>query len=320
LGLLSTDQPKFYVRRGWVVAGRHCYSAAAPRSILSHLKLRETQIHQRQSVLKKDVPRRYNIRLWRHVELAALQRLYEERTEGGYGSFVRTPAYWRWLVGRGGQQRIYVAIDGPDKFELDELLTPIVGYAAMREGRIVELMNSPAHPEASVQLLSRACSDAIEKDFLHVRLDAPPTEPLHQSLIQAGGSYCCHEADQGMVFMANLFQPQRFLKSMGRDLDRRAKEAGLPRPCQLGLLVDGEKYRLSVSRVNVELIAGTVGRSYLKCSLYDLNQLLLGHIDVREAVNAGRLAVSTRVACEMANALFPRLPFWRPPWDELPAG
>ena len=318
LGMLATDQPRFYVRRGWVVSGRHCYSAAAPREILSHLNQREAEsVGEQESVLQPHVHKRYNIRLWRHVELAALMRLYEENTQNGHGNLVRSDAYWRWLVGRGGNQRIYVAINGPDKLELDETWAPIVGYAATREGRIVEIMSSADHPEASVQLLARACGDAIEKDFLRVRLDAPPTEPLHQLVVQAGGEFGHHEADQGMVYMANIFKPRRFLKLICHDLGRRAKEAGLPRPCQLGLLVNNEKYRLSVSRRSVELIPGALGRSYLKCSLYELNQLLLGHLDVREAVESGRLGVSTRVALEMADALFPRIPFCRPPWDDL---
>ncbi len=320
IGLLATDQPRFYMRRGWIVCGRHCYSAAAPREILSYLNQREAEVTgAHESILTPPIRKRYNIRLWRHVELAALMRLYNENMDHGHGNLVRSDAYWRWLVSRGGNQRIYVAIDGPDKIELDASLAPIVGYAATREGRIVEIMSSPDHPEASVQLLARACGDAIEKDFFHVRLDAPSEQPMHQLLIRAGGEHGYHEADQGMVFMASIFKPRRFLGVISRDLDRRAKEAGLPRPCQLGLFVDKEKYRLRVSRRSVELIPGTLGRSYLKCSLYELNQLLLGHLDVRSAVESGRLGVSTRVALEMADALFPRLPFWRPPWDDLAA-
>ncbi len=318
LGMLATDQPRFYVRRGWVVSGRHCYSAAAPREILSHLKQQETDSHSEQeTVLKPHTLTRYNIRLWRQVELAALMRLYEENTQHSFGSLVRSDAYWRWLVGRKGNERIYVAINGPDKMELDGSLAPIVGYAATREGRIVEIMSASDHPQAAVQLLSRACGDAIEKDFLRMRLDAPPAQPLHQVVAHAGGTFSHHEADQGMVYMANIFKPHRFLKLIHHDLGQRAKEAGLPRPCQLGLLVNGEKYRLSVSRRSAELVPGTLGRSYLKCSLYELNQLLLGHLDVREAIESGRLGVSTRVALEMADALFPRVPFCRPPWDDL---
>ena len=31
LGLLRTNMPRFYARRGWTVCGRHCYSSAGPR-------------------------------------------------------------------------------------------------------------------------------------------------------------------------------------------------------------------------------------------------------------------------------------------------
>ncbi len=87
----------------------------------------------------------------------------------------------------------------------------------------------------------------------------------------------------------------------------------------IGCLLNDEKYRLVISRRNVQLIQGTLGRSYLRCSRYDMAQLLLGHVDVRDAIAVGRLAVSTRIAHEMAAALLPRLPFWRPPWDDMPA-
>ncbi len=320
LGVLATSESRFYQRHGWFVCGRHCYSTAAPRDIRSHLTFRESErLDQHEPILKPAPHKRYNIRLWRHVELAALKRLYGQNMRNTYGALVRSDAYWRWLVGRGGNQQLYVAIDGPDKFELDDALQPIVGYAAARQGRIVELMYSPEHREAAVQLLQRACGDAIEKDFLRVRVDALPQEPLHQLLAEAGAEYRHHEADQGMVFMANIFKPRRFLKMIGSDLAHRAREAGLPRPCQLGLLIDNDKYRLSVSRRNVELIPGTLGRSYLKCSHYDINQLLMGHLDVRDATESGRLAASTGVALETAVALFPRLPVCRPPWDDLPA-
>ncbi len=46
-------------------------------------------------------------------------------------------------------------------------------------------------------------------------------------------------------------------------------------------------------------------------------QLLLGHLDIETAAQAGRLAVSTRVAMQTAKTLFPRLPLWRPPWDDV---
>jgi len=320
VGLLRTDQPGFYARRDWVVCGRHCYATAGPREILSCLHLRDAeQTRTSGFVLQRPCRKTYNIRLWRQVELAALTRLYNENTQHAYGALVRTEAYWQWLVRRGGNERVYVAIDGPDRFELDESLSPIVGYAATREGRILEMMCSRDHPEASIQLLARACGEAIERDFHRVRVDAPPGDPLYELFLAAGGSHCCHEADKGMVFMANLLKPRRFLKLISRYLAQRVTAAGLPRPCQLGLLINDEKYRLAISRRRMQLIQGTLGRSYLRCSRYDLTQLLLGHLDVQDRVASGRLTVSTRLALDMATALLPRLPFWRPPWDDLPA-
>jgi len=181
------------------------------------------------------------------------------------------------------------------------------------------MMCSQEHPEAAIQLLARACGDAIERDFHRVQFDGPPGAALHAIFLAAGGTHSHHEADKGLVFMAHLFRPRRLLKLISRSLADRIKEAGLRRPCQLGVLINDEKYRLVISRRNVQLIQGTLGRSYLRCSRYDAAQLLLGHLDVRDGIAAGRLAMSTRVAQEMAAALLPRLPFWRPPWDDMPA-
>jgi predicted acetyltransferase len=320
LGLLRTDVPRFYARRGWVVCGRHSYATAGPREILSCLHVRQAdQSSASRCVLQPPRRKPYNIRLWRQVEQAALTRLYRENTQDVYGALTRTDAYWQWLVRRAGHERVYIAIDGADRLELDESLSPIVGYAAAREGRILEMMCSREHPEASIQLLARVCGDSIERDCLRVRMDAPPDDPLFAIFLAAGGEQCRHEVDKGLVFMAHLLKPRRFLKAISQYLIERMLAAGLPRPCQLGLLINDEKYRLVISRHNVQFIPGTLGRSYLRCSRYDLAQLLLGHVDVPQAIAAGRLSVSTHLAQDMVAALLPRLPLWRPPWDELPA-
>jgi hypothetical protein len=45
--------------------------------------------------------------------------------------------------------------------------------------------------------------------------------------------------------------------------------------------------------------------------------LVLGHFDIDEAIAAGRLRSSTQLATETARVLFPQLPLWRPPLDEV---
>jgi len=47
--------------------------------------------------------------------------------------------------------------------------------------------------------------------------------------------------------------------------------------------------------------------------------MLLGHLPLAEAVECGEVHVSTRLAFVTAAALFPPLPIWYPPWEELPA-
>jgi GNAT superfamily N-acetyltransferase len=320
LGLLRTEVPRFYARRGWVVCGRHSYAVAGPREILSCLNQRETAWAQQAEFALDRTPRpSYGIRIWRQVELAALRRLYSENTQGSYGALVRSDAYWQWLVRRGGNEQIYVAIAGPDRCELDDRVSPIVAYAATREGRVLELMCSPEHPEAASQLLVRVCGEAIERDFHHVRLDSAPNNPLPATFLAAGGMHARHEVDKGLVFMANVYRPRRLLKLLAPTLIERVRAAEIRCPCQLGLLVNEEKYRLVVSRRQVQFMPGAVGRSYLRCTSYDIAQLLLGHLDIHEALSTGRLTASTGVAAELAAALFPRLPLWRPPWDELPA-
>jgi hypothetical protein len=253
------------------------------------------------------------------VEQVALTRLYVDNVATWYGPLVRGDEYWRWLVGRRGYERLYIAIEGPDKFELDDRLDSIVGYAVMRQGRLLEMMTSQRCPHARAQLLARACGDAIEQDQTIIRVDAPCDDPLHPLIVAAGGTHRHHEVDNGEVFLANLRDPWGYLSSIRQDLIQRVRRAHAERPGELGLLVDGEKYRLIVGQRDVKLIPGKLGRSYLECSAAQFSQLLLGQHDPKEAVAAGRITASTSIASEWGSILFPKLPLWIPPWDDMPA-
>jgi len=315
MAFLRTRQPEFFARLGWTIGVRHSYSTAGARDILSRLQQRETPAY---NPLVPDIAP-LNIRMWRHVELAALTRLYSQRVQNSFGSLSRSDVYWQWLVSRRAYDSIYVAIEGPDKLELNDALTPIVGYAVMREGRIVELVTASHHEGAAAQLLYRACGDAIERDLHHVRLDATPDEPLHRILAEAGGHYCGDESDNGEVTMVKLFDPMQLLVDSLDLLHQRARSAELSLPCDLGLMIEGQRYIISIRQRTVKLLQEKLGRSYLECELNDLTQLLLGHLDVSAAVDAGKLNASTRVATETASVLFPQLPFWRPAFDDLQA-
>lgn len=312
-GMVSTSAPRFFEELGWSVCGHPCCSSACPRDVLAQLQVcsanRRTLLGNKQRPL--------NIRLWRHVEQAALMRLYDQDVQGRWGANERTEAYWRWLVTRRAYDRIYVAIDGPDHLELDDVRSPIVGYAVVRDGCIFELVTSPQYATAAEQLLARACADAIEHDQHMVSLHAPPDSPIHE-IIRANRRSRPHPSDyRDQVLMVKTFGSAGLLQRLADDFHDRAKAANLRRPCELGLHVSGRKLTLNIGNRKARISAGKLGRSYLTLDEKLLSQLLLGHLDVNAAVAAGHLEGSTRTAVETAAVLFPHLPFWRPPLDDL---
>jgi predicted acetyltransferase len=309
VGLLRTRIPYFFRQTGWALWGRHAYSQAGARAVLSRLLARGLVWGHRR--------RRLNIRPWRRMELGALVRLYNQNLRGTFGRLERTEAYWQWLIGRRAYDQLYVALDGPDLLELVERNSPIVGYAFTRAERIVELVTAPHHRTAAAQLLARCCGDAIERGRQAVRLDAPPESPLHEIFLAADGVRHHREAARGEFLMAKLLDPLGLLRLLAPALYARAEAARLPRPIELGLSVDGRKYRIVAGPQRVKAVSRTIGRSYLHLNVADFTRLVLGHLDWDRAVREGRLMASTQIAEAAGRVLFPTLPLWRPPLDDL---
>ena len=119
--------------------------------------------------------------------------------------------------------------------------------------------------------------------------------------------------------MMRLLGPLKLLRRLCGEFDRRAAEAGLPRPLELALLVEGRKYQIELGREGAAATAQRMGRSYLRLNVADFTRLVLGQLDWEAALSVARLECSTAPAAEAGQALFPPLPLWRPPWDDLPA-
>jgi GNAT superfamily N-acetyltransferase len=320
LGMVRTSIPRFFRSRGWVTCGQASYrraAACAIRAVLLECGL---------------IPRpkqRLHIRPWLRWEQAALARIYASCE--AYGPLERTHAYWQWLLSRHGHDRVYVALEGPEQLELGEISTCVVGYAATRGEQIVELMTAPDRPRAAAELLARCCDDAVENDRHSVLLHAPPSHWLLRVFDEAGGSGAAPTFDRGEVCMIRLLDPLELLRRLAGEFDRRAAEAGLPRhclfqavahrgeKCGLGLMVEGRKYRLELGGRGVVAASQRVGRSYLAMNRGDFTRLLLGQLDWETATADGRIECSTALAREAGRVLFPSLPLWRPPWDDLPA-
>ncbi len=309
LGLLQTGSPHFFRRSDWALCGRHRQSHADARAVLSELP-----DHR----LKRRKKQRLQIRPFRRWELGALARIYSQNLPGSYGLSVRNEDYWQWLLRCRVFDQIYVALDGPGLQELEETSTRIVGYSVARGEQIVELQSArQSRSKAQAELIGRCCGDAIEHDRYGVTLRAPGNESLHELFQAAGGTHHNHVARHGRVYMARLLDPPALLGRLGSQLHSRADGAHLPRPLELGLLVDGKKIQVELAPGMVRVVTGRIGRSYLRMNVADFTRLVLGQLRWDVALADGRLAASTALADKAGRALFPSLPLCYPPLDEL---
>ncbi len=310
IGLLSTSIPHFFHGTGWALCGRHSYSSADVRSVLAGLIDR--------GYLRRRRPR-FQIRPWRQWELDALVRIYNQNLHDTYGSVERTGAYWKWLMRRQGYDQFYVALEGPNLLELGETNTRIVGYAVTRGEAIVELATSPDRRGAAAELIGRCCGDAIELNRNGVVIHAPQSSSVHKLLCRAGGVHHCRESDHGEVFMARLLNPLKLLRQLLVEFSRRADQACLPLPIEFGLAVDRKRYNIELTGSGSKVLSRKLGHNYLRLNVADFTRLVLGQLDWSAAFSDGRVEPSTEQAGQIGPVLFPPLPLWRPPFDDLPA-
>ena len=229
----------------------------------------------------------------------------------------RADAYDRTRPGYPDQ--VFVAIEGRDRLALEEVGCRIVGYAAVRNHHVLELMVEPGHPLAASQLLVRACADAIEHDHHTIWLHAPPTNTLHDVICQAGGELHVHDSSRGTNRLTRLLQPERVLRAMADDFLVRARSAEVALPLELGFMLDGKKWQLTLADNEAKLVKNRLGRSYVSCNAADFTRLILRYDDAGAAIAAGRLEPSTTLAASISQALLPQAVVWRPPWDHVPA-
>lgn len=315
LGLLRTPEPDFYRRRGWIVCGRHSYSVAGCHHVLAQLRQLEPPQTRR---LKASGPPALHLRYLRRVELAAVIRMHEFQLRQAYGAYVRTDAYWRWLVNRRGYDRIYVAIEGSPEIELDGTFSAIVGYAATRNERIVELVTKPERPDAAARLLARFCSDAIEQDLREIRVDLPPNHPLHSTLLASNGVFRQREVERGQAFMVKVLDTAGLVSGLHAELQSRLRLDVPYARRELGLVIGDQQLALEITSNHSCLARKRSGRTHLRCEWPQFWQLLLGHLDVQQAASQGALFASNRQGLELANTMLPQLPLWYPPLDDLP--
>jgi predicted N-acetyltransferase YhbS len=334
LGLTRTRAATLFARQGWAVCGRHSYATAGARQILAQLQATSEGVaaprdDDAAAALLRAPKSPINVRPLRRIELPSVMRLYADSLADRWGSPLRSEAYWEWLVNRAAYDRAYVVAEGPESGDLAQQLAAIRGYAFVQQGRLVELAVASSRRELAEHLIARVCADANEQDQWQIRLDSPPDDPLHQLFHAAGGQFAHAEEIGGEVFMAKVLDPVGLMTALGDVFAARYRAAQLQKPLLLGLEIQcgaraGNKsaaelvrLQLVVSPRGLKVISGPLGRTYLSLRRRDLAPLLLGHWHLPDMIEAGRIEASTKTAGEIGRVLFPKLPWWRPPLDDL---
>lgn len=331
VGLTRTRAPALFARQGWSICGRHFFSTAAPRPVLAALGATAggsiEEVGPATAALFRPRPEPISVRPLRRIELPAIVRLYDENLAGKSGWPRRSEEYWDWLLARGACDQVFVAAAGSEQCDLPKLLASIVGYAFVRQGRIVEIVAARNRPEVARHLLARVCADASEQGDWLVRCDAPPDHELHALLCEAGGRRVAQQQLESEVFMAKVFDPLALLRLSAGSLAARAKAAGLARPARLGLeLRSGagkganglvERYSLQLGPRELQIETGKPSRHSAVLKYADFAPLLLGDCSAEDMLATSRLRATTRLARQLAVGLFPAANWWRPPLDDL---
>jgi GNAT superfamily N-acetyltransferase len=331
VGLTRTRMPALFARQGWSICGRHTFSEASPRAVLAELSAdaAATAAAGQTSPLSIFTPQLIIVRPLRRIELRAIVRLYEQHLTGKSGWPIRSEEYWEWLLARGACDRVYVASDSSDPTDFDRLSESILGYACVRQSRIVELL-AGGRDDVARQLIERVCADSREQDGWAVRFDAPAGDALHDVFRRAGGRLTINQEVGGECFMAKLLDPLAALRRISPLLAARARAAKINQQAELGIELRAgrgrtaragsgvlERFRILIDKRTVRVETGGPSKHCVTLAYSDLAPLLLGDTSIETMVQSGRLRATTSRANQLAAILFPGDIYFRPPLDDL---
>lgn len=318
LATVSARHPSFFAGMGWFPCGRYSYSEIRPTAFLAATCVDPSTSH---SLLRRPA-RQWEIQVWRRNELDALVSLYERESAESYGLVERLDSDWRWLVGRGAFDHVLIAreLKSNGLFTSENVAVgPIMGYAVVRDTRVLEIVADNHDRGIQTALLRRVCRDAMECSRSTLAVYAPPNDSLHALVREAGGAHCLEYRDNGRVVMAKITQPMELLSELRLILKQRAQVAGLPTPFALQLEFgdQGANISLGARTLSVSTARPTPHRVVLSTSA--LGQMLMGHRSAAELLQEGEIQMTTELARDAALALFPAVPIWRPQFDDEPA-
>ncbi len=310
LAMARPTQPKFFTARGWSTCRAQGHTQANTRALLAHITA--------QLAARKHRHAHVEVRTWWHYELEAIQPVYEQVATAMWGTLHRSEDTWRWLVSRNAHDQILLAVRHKPENNAESAKLRVVGYAVVRDSCIVEMITLPGYAAVRLMLVARACRDAIDRDHHFVSLHTPATDPMHELLVTAGGSWHACAAQHGSPWMHKLLSPEKWVERLYPQLYHRAKEAGISRPLEISFAVDERCYRFLFTRRSARLEhALPAARADVTCDTLTFQELLTSNLAWTPARERGVLHVVDPAKAAILAALFPPRLFWQSPFELL---
>jgi hypothetical protein len=313
LGLVNADRHAWFERQGWSPLRGQGHTRANARAVLAYLDAQERSRKRRKGTL--------DVRTWRHFELDAVRAVYETTAADLWGPLYRSEECWQWLIGRKAQDQVLLAVEtnGAPPANGDSgvgLVGEAAGYAVVRGSCIVEMMTLPKFPTARVQLLARACRDAIDRDHHSISLYTPASDPLHELMVTAGGAWISDRKENGPRLLMRLLSPERWVERCYPLWRQRAHDAGVSRPTEIGIATTDASYRFTLTRRSARLEPmGDRPADWIECDRPTFESLLAGNLAINDAIEQKSLWLSKAELKSTLTALFvPRL-FWQSPLE-----
>ena len=258
---LTTGMPQFYRSLGWGVCGKQTFGQTLSRNLP---QVSDGIIEGRGGF--------WHVRPWRQVELNDLMGLYDMQFANTSGSVIRSEDYWRWMIGRKYAHVIWVACQGET----------VRGYAFVKDHKILEIATHPAHPQALRALLGRVRAEALERAYPEVIVHAPNDHPVIDAFRAASGKIIDQDEYEGSCSMYHVPDIDRFLTGILPELVKRAVDAGVSLPVELGLTIGERRWMLhveaTVSKSRVE--PDKLSRRHLTLTPASFVRLAMGHSGV----------------------------------------
>jgi predicted acetyltransferase len=314
LAVANTERSDWFSQQGWTALRGQGHTRASTRAVLAHLDAQEVYRRRRRTAM--------HVRTWRHFELDKIRELYQQVTANWWGPLFRSEDSWQWLIGRKAQDQVLLAVlssktapphgSEPEGQTSENGVEQAVGYAIVCGGCIVEMITAPGNTSARVQLLARACRDAMDRDHQSISLYTQASDPLHELLVTAGGAWIEDGASGGPRWMLKLLSPERWVERCYDLWRRRARAADVPRPFDLGMETDKRSYRFTLTRRSSRMEASeALPADRIQCDRATLDSLLTGNLAIPRAIQQGRLRLSRPdLAAPLAALFAPRL-FWQ---------